>query len=198
MATLVWYLDLWRNHVHLKRDEEQLIVQHLGRVSNNQWRWLVFISIFTLIPSNVFSLAELVRGSNADGSLKKKSSTETVIEGVAFCVITVAWIPTVIMATTPRGAASLIGNSYFFTWAMAIVVVEGLVWFIHDKRQETYRALREKQREYERRQDRVAAQTEAIIAEREDQDMNSEILRRERTLSSELFDLAAFRSAFSF
>lgn len=194
MATFVWYLDLWRNHTKLVREEEQLIVQHLGRVSGSQWRWLVFIVIATFIPSIIFSLAELVRGSNPDGTITKKTYTETVIEGVAFFVLTIAWIPTVMMATTPRGAASLIGNSYFFTWAVAIVVVEGFIWFIHDKRQEAYQALTRKQQEYRRRQDRVEAQTNAIIAKGEEEEC-ADVQQRDRTVS---FDMGAFRSAFAF
>lgn len=63
------------------------------------------------------------------------------------------------IATTPRGAASLIGNAYFCTWINTIAVCEGLVWYIHDKRRETQEMLLRKRQAYLRRQERILEET---------------------------------------
>lgn len=83
-------------------------------------------------------------------------------------MLALAWIPTVMIATTPRGAASLIGNAYFCTWINTIAVCEGLVWFIHDKRRETHELLHRKRQAYIRRQERVMEET-LEIQQRHDQ-----------------------------
>ena len=58
---------------------------------------------------------ELFRDTNADGSTQEKSKVENVVEGVIFLLLVLAWIPTVGTVTTPNGAASMIGNAYFFS-----------------------------------------------------------------------------------
>jgi hypothetical protein len=151
----IWYLDLWQNHDKLTRPSEALILSHFETVSQLQWQWLVTATIVTFCPSIVFVLVELFRGTNPDGSITAKSKGEIIIEGCCFLTLALAWIPTVMIATTPRGAASLIGNAYFCTWINAIAVCEGLVWFIHDKRRETHELLQRKRLAYIRRQDKV-------------------------------------------
>jgi hypothetical protein len=151
----IWYLDLWQNHAKLTRPSEALILSHFKTVSQLQWQWLVIVTITTFCPSIVFVLIELFRGTNPDGSITAKSKGEIIIEGCCFLTLALAWIPTVMIATTPRGAASLIGNAYFCTWINAIAVCEGLVWFIHDKRRETHELLQRKRMAYIRRQEKV-------------------------------------------
>ena len=120
------------------------------------------VSVCTFCPAVFFVAVELFRETKSDGSIAVKSSVEALIEGVWFVGLTFAWIATVMIATTPRGAASLIGNSYFFTWVMSIFVFEGFIWYIHDRRKATYQALKEKQDEYRQRQEQVLQQAKEI------------------------------------
>jgi len=148
----------------------QHVTAHFRSVGEGQWQWLVIVCVFTFCPSVVFVLVELFRETKADGSSVDKSPTEVVVEGIFFLVLAMAWIPTVMIATTPRGAASLIGNSYFFTWMLAIFVFEGLIWFIHDKRKETHKALKEKKAEYKKQQQKVLEKTMEIKAKNEERE----------------------------
>lgn len=169
-----------------------LLSVHFNRVGDGQWQWLMIVTVFTFCPAVVFVLVELFRETKADGSNADKSSTEIVVEGVCFLLLALAWIPTVMIATTPRGAASLIGNSYFFTWILTIFVFEGLIWYIHDKRNETHRALKEKEAEYKQQQRQVL---ERALAIREQSDggehavlEGSSMGRRERSSRTVGFD----------
>jgi hypothetical protein len=141
-----------------------------------------------------FVLIELFRETKTDGSIAVKSNLEAMIEGMWFVGLTFAWIITVLIATTPRGAASLIGNSYFFTWLTSIFVFEGLIWYIHDKRKATYHSLKEKQDEYRERQRRVLAQANEIQRKHDEvvvvDPMSESKLRRgrSRALSNEMVD----------
>jgi hypothetical protein len=159
--------------------------EHFDAIGNGQWQWLIIVAVFTFCPSVVFVLIELFRETKADGSNTAKSNTEVVIEGVCFLTLVLAWIPTVLIATTPRGAASLIGNAYFFTWIMTIFVFEGFIWYIHDKRKETHYALKEKEDEYHQRQRKVLEQTRAIQRKHEEGEDEMEFSRRP---STEFFD----------
>jgi hypothetical protein len=95
-------------------------------VPKSQWEWLITVAIFTFFPALAFCLMELFRNVTADGrSVKPK--LENLVEGVVFCALCVAWIPTVIVATTPGGAASLTGNAYFFTWILVVFLFEGKI-----------------------------------------------------------------------
>lgn len=165
--------------------------EHFDEVSNGQWHWLIIVAVFTFCPSVVFVLIELFRETKADGSTAVKSKTEAMIEGICFLTLILAWTSTVMIATTPRGAASLIGNAYFFTWLMSIFVLEGFIWYIHDKRNETHYALKEKEEEYQQRQRKVLEQTKAIqrkYEEGEDAAADDfESIPRGRT-STEFFD----------
>jgi hypothetical protein len=120
------------------------------------------VSVCTFCPAVFFVAVELFRETKADGSIAIKSNLEALIEGFWFVGLTFAWIATVMIATTPRGAASLIGNSYFFTWTMVVFVFEGFIWYIHDRRKATYQALKEKQDEYRQRQEHVLQQAVEI------------------------------------
>lgn len=144
---------------------------HFEGVNERQWQWLMTVSVCTFCPAVFFVAVELFRETKSDGSIAVKSSVEALIEGIWFVGLTFAWIATVMIATTPRGAASLIGNSYFFTWVMSIFVFEGFIWYIHDRRKATYQALKEKQDEYRQRQEQVLQQAKEIqrkYEERED------------------------------
>jgi hypothetical protein len=153
----------------------------------------VSIAALTFAPAALFVLIELFRETKEDGKNQTKSVGETIFEGVCFVLLVLAWIPTVIIATTPGGAASLIGNAYFFTWILVIFVVEGSVWFIHDVRKEQHRMLREKEEEYLKRQRKVLEQTRSIqrrVEWAEDDEVleGDEAIRERTRASTEYFD----------
>jgi len=168
---------------------------HFNRVGDGQWQWLIIVTVFTFCPALVFVLVELFRETKADGSNADKSQSEIVVEGICFLLLAVAWIPTVMIATTPRGAASLIGNSYFFTWLLTIFVFEGLIWMIHDKRKETHRALKEKEAEYKRQQLKVLEKTREIQEKNDEKEHTAlegsgRMGKREQSSGTEYYDVA--------
>jgi hypothetical protein len=165
-----------------------MCAEHFNAIGHGEWQWLIIVAVFTIFPSLLFVLIELFRETKADGSSTAKSNTEVFIEGICFLTLVLAWIPTVMVATTPKGAASLIGNAYFFTWFMTIVVFEGFIWFIHDKRKETHYALKEKEEEYHQRQRDVLEQTKAI--QRKHEGRHVVIDDSESVSKDELFDAA--------
>lgn len=127
-----------------------------------------------------------------DGSSQPKGYAENVIEGICFFSLVLMWIPTVLIATTPGGPASLVGNAYFFTWLLVIFVFEGLFWYIHDVRRDLHRALKEKDEEYRMRQKRIVEETKRIQREARDHELSSNNKvgvepRRDRA-STEYFD----------
>jgi hypothetical protein len=71
----------------------------------------------------------------------------------------VGWIPSVIVATTPGGFASLVGNAYFWTWGTTVFVMETFLCYIHDFRGGVHKALKEKEKEYKRHQEEVLQQS---------------------------------------
>jgi hypothetical protein len=75
----------------------------------------VILNVFTIIPAVAFVAIELFRDTKADGGTQEKTKVENIVEGVIFLLLVLAWIPTVGAVTTPNGAASLIGNTYFFS-----------------------------------------------------------------------------------
>jgi hypothetical protein len=145
-------------------------LEHFDGVSEGQWQWLIIVSVFTFCPAVFFVLIELFRETKADGSTAVKSNLEAFIEGLWLVGLTFAWIATVMIATTPQGAASLIGNSYFFTWSMSIFVFEAFIWYIHDKRKATYDALKEKHDEYRQRQQKNLAHAVELQRKHDERD----------------------------
>lgn len=150
LFTLIWYLDLWQNFDTLSRQDEGLVYgtfhlftmrnSHrlrislilrsfllglLNRVPLGQWQWLVTLIVFTFAPAILFVLIELFRDIKPDGTNAEKPKLENYIEGAIFLLLSLAWIPSVGVATTPGGMASLIGNAFFFTWILVVFVFEG-------------------------------------------------------------------------
>ncbi len=159
--TLFWYVDIYINTAqNLDRVDEQLV--HIySDIPKSQYEWLLFVSAATLLPSGAFIFVEIFRDSSAN----EKAGVESYAEGVCLLLLTVAWIPSVIVATTPGGFASVIGNSYFFTWATTIFVLETTMWFVHDSRWQVHQALAQKEHEYKKHQQKVLEQTLQIQAE---------------------------------
>lgn len=101
--------------------------------------------------------------SNSAGG---KGPLENILEGFCLALLVCIWIPTVIVATTPGGGASLVGNAYFFTWITTIFVMETFIWFVHDLRKGVHSALQVKEREYQKRQQEVLQKSRALEGKR--------------------------------
>jgi len=116
LFTLIWYLDLWRNRDELgERESEETVAETFEAIPKSQWRWLVVLTIFTFIPATAFVLAEIFRETKSDGSNEEKSRAEIIAEGAILGVLVLAWIPAIVVGTSPGGLAALIGNAYFFS-----------------------------------------------------------------------------------
>lgn len=167
---MIWYVDLYKNHDKLTRESERVVAKMFESVPSGQWDWLIAIAVLTLFPAIGFVVIELFRDIRPDGTNEKKSGAENTIEGIIFFVLALAWIPSVCVATTPGGIASLIGNAYFSTWLLVVFLFEGLVWWIHDYRVEIHQALREKANEYKQHQRQVLEQTNNILGRRDEEE----------------------------
>jgi hypothetical protein len=158
--TLFWYVDIYINTAqNLDRVDEQLVYIY-SDIKSSHYEWLLFVSAATLLPSMAFIFVEIFR----DSSTTEKPAVESYAEGVCLLLLTFAWIPSVIVATTPGGFAAVIGNSYFFTWATTIFVIETAMWFVHDSRWQVHQALAQKEQEYRKHQEKVLEQTLQIQA----------------------------------
>lgn len=151
------------------------------------WYWLTIITSFTLLSSTGFVIMEIFRATK-DANTRHQRSINA-LEGSCFFFLAIAWIPTVMVATTPGGPASLIGNAYFSTWLLVIFVFEGLVWFIHDMRQRIHKSLKEKQEEYRNKQQQILEDTRKIRENANSFSASSDVSsgRRERS-GTEYFD----------
>lgn len=98
-----------------------------------------------------------------DKSIGGKGKFETIVEGFILSVLVLTWIPTVVIATSPGGAASLVGNAYFFTWATSVFVIETFIWFVHDLRQNVHLILKGKENEYKWKQFQVLDQSREML-----------------------------------
>jgi hypothetical protein len=101
-----------------------------------------------------------------------KSEWETILEGIVLGLLALAWIPSVIVATTPGGVASFVGNAYFFTWLCTIFVMETSVWWVHDWRKRIQSLLEQQEVDYRKIQQEVLEKSLAV--EREDQKISDE------------------------
>ena len=95
-----------------------------------------------------------------------ETKPEIIAEGLCLLLLILAWIPVIMVATTPGGAASQIGNAYFFSWILVVFIAETAVWFVHDLREKMHKSLRQRTEEYHERQRQVLEKTRAIQAEK--------------------------------
>ena len=145
---LVWLLDLWRNYPTLReRQATQFLYYYIEAVPTGQWQFLVSLSVFTIVAAAVWVLIELFRETTADG-IPRKPQTEVMVEGLCILVLLALWIPSVMLATTSGGVAALVGNYYFFSWAVVIFLAETAVWYVHDLRDRMHQSLVAKESEY--------------------------------------------------
>jgi hypothetical protein len=158
-----WYVDLYINtSQNLDRISDSL-KPFWGEIPASQYEWLIFVASVTLLPATVFIFVEIFRDSSQEAS--EKPPLENKLEGIALLLLTVGWIPSVIVATTPGGFASYIGNAYFFTWATAVLVLETTMWFIHDSRGGVRQMILQKEQEYRQHQKDVLEATRKLQRE---------------------------------
>jgi len=170
--TLFWYVDLFvntaQNPNRISSESLQLFYQDIPK---SQYQWLLFVSAITSVPSGAFIIVEIFRETTTLGSGTKdangvkqlvsipstspKSSMEVVLEGFCLFSLMVGWIPSVIVATTPGGFGSLLGNAYFFTWMTTVMVMETVLWYIHDLRGQVHKAWLASSQEYQHHQEQV-------------------------------------------
>jgi len=111
-------------------------------VSQLQWVWIMTLCFLTGITSLSFLLVEIFRIDD------NKSSLENIFEGSILLVLVVGWIPTVVVATMPGGAASTVGNSYFLTWGCGVLVIRIFVAKIQSWRKQIYEVRSRQLQEY--------------------------------------------------
>ena len=167
-CTLLCYLDLFLHYQDAI--ENQALQDQFNQVGKSQWQWLLFLAAFTIPCGAGFVLVEIFRKNNTHGDQPGKSAWETILEGVILLILALAWIPSVIVATTAGGIASLVGNSYFFTWFETISVLETSVWWVHDKRMNTARLLKQQEDEYHKIQQQVLAKSQEEAYGNDDRD----------------------------
>lgn len=130
------------------------------------WYWLIAVTVSSLLASLGFVIMEIFRATKEEDDdergRERNQATLNTIEGVCFFLLAGAWIPTVMVATTPGSPASLVGNAYFSTWLLVIFVFEGLVWYIHDMRKQIHKSLKQKQEEYRMKQQEVVDESKRI------------------------------------
>ena len=158
LFTLFWYLDLFLNTAQDDGRIPDTLRPFYQTIPQSQYQWLLFVAAITLLPSSVFIFAEIFRESNEE----VKGPLENILEGFVLLLLSIGWIPSVIVATTPGGFASLVGNAYFFTWLTTVLVMETSLWFIHDFRGSIHKALEEKEQEYREHQQRVLERSRQV------------------------------------
>jgi hypothetical protein len=156
-CTMLCLVDLFVNW----SEGSAVLVAQLTPVGESQWNWLLFVASVTIPCAAGFVIVEIFREDKHEGS-QEKSEWGTILEGVIFLLLVLAWIPSVIVATTPGGVASLVGNTYFFIWATTVFVMETAVWWVHDWRKRIHQQLQVQQDEYRKIQEGVLAKSREV------------------------------------
>lgn len=156
-CTMLCLVDLFVN----KDEGSDILQEQLRQVGQAQWNWLLFVASMTIPCAAGFVIVEIFREDKQGGD-QDKSQLETILEGVIFLLLVLAWIPSVIVATTPGGVASLVGNTYFFIWATTVFVMETAVWWVHDWRKRIHQQLQVQQDEYRKIQEGVLAKSREV------------------------------------
>lgn len=107
LAALLALVDLFVQWGDLKNE---LLLLHFEQIREAQWQWLLFVTAFTLLPGAGFVLVEIFREIKPGEDKNTKTEWETILEGFVLLLLVILWIPSVIVATTPGGAASYVGN----------------------------------------------------------------------------------------
>jgi nucleotide-binding universal stress UspA family protein len=169
-CTLLTYVDLF---VHWSEKGSAVLQDQLSQVGRAQWQWLLFVASITIPCALGFVVVEVFREQGPQGDQNEKSQWEIILEGVILLLLVIGWIPSVMVATTPGGIASLVGNAYFFTWATTVFVMETFVWWIHDWRRRIHLILQQQQTEYEKIQEKVQKKSEAALHDEKVEELTS-------------------------
>jgi hypothetical protein len=156
-CTMLCLVDLFCNW----KKGSAVLIEKITPVGEAQWVWLLFVASVTIPFAAGFVLVEIFR-ENKEGTSREKSQLETVLEGITFLLLVLAWIPSVIVATAPGGVASLVGNTYFFIWSTAVFVMETAVWWVHDWRKRIHHRLQVQLDEYHKIQKGVLASSREV------------------------------------
>jgi nucleotide-binding universal stress UspA family protein len=159
--------------VHWGEKGSAVLQDQLSQVGRAQWQWLLFVASITIPCALGFVVVEVFREQGPQGDQNEKSQWEIILEGVILLLLVIGWIPSVMVATTPGGIASLVGNAYFFTWATTVFVMETFVWWIHDWRRRIHLILQQQQTEYEKIQEKVQKKSEAALHDEKVEELTS-------------------------
>jgi len=162
LAALLSLVDLFTQWDSVNN---KIIALHYGQINMAQWQWLLFVTGFTICPAIGFVLVEIFRETKPGEDKNTKTEWETILEGFILLLLVILWIPSVIVATTPGGAASFVGNAYFAVWGSCAFVVDTSVWWIHDWRKRVLVAIREQEKEYHNIQKKVLDRSRMEIEE---------------------------------
>ena len=189
LMNLVWIVDLWRNYPTLKeRPETQILYYYFYAVPTGQWQFLLSLSVFTIVAASGWVLVELLRQTTPEG---RKAPAEVMAEGICIFILLALWIPSIMLATTSGGFAALVGNTYFFSWAVVIFLAETAVWFVHDLRDRMHESLAAKAEEYRTHQQHVMAQAEQY-RQQQQQAMGTRMDQDVSNTAPEFFDAMEF------
>mmetsp|Transcript_9884 Transcript_9884/g.14568 ORF Transcript_9884/g.14568 Transcript_9884/m.14568 type:complete len:425 (-) Transcript_9884:92-1366(-) len=161
------------------------VVARIGHIDEKAFQWgLLFSTIpFTIAPAIFFVLVELFRATR-ENHKHIKSSCETVFEGICLLVLVLMWIPTVIVATTPGGAADNVSNAYFFLWLTVLFLMDTAVWWIHDWRERVRLLILEEQKKYQKIQREIMKHTREVAEQEEEMNRAAQAgSRRDRFFS---------------
>ena len=138
-----------------------IIIEILRRSEDNNDHQEEVVRVTPRVPlqSPANGLMAVSRETSHGHREPQKKSAEIILEGFCLLCLSVMWILSVIVVTTPGGFANQIGNAYFGTWATTFFVLETFLWFIHDWRASVFKALQEKEAEYRRHQAEVLEDT---------------------------------------
>jgi hypothetical protein len=116
--TLFWYVDVYSEYGgdSFNGSEPATLDFYYKNIPNAQYELLIFVAAATLLPSAAFVFMEIFRVSSDD----KKGTVETVVEAISLFMLACAWVPTVCIATTPGGFASV----------SAIIIVNDIGFFL--------------------------------------------------------------------
>lgn len=163
LATLLSILDLFVRHARVdyllngEDESEENIVWWPGKkyksIKRAEWTFLVFACVASIAFSIGFSIVELFRREDRYVN-NIKSDFELHAEGICLFILVAMWVPAVVYATTD-GACSEIGNSYFCTWASAVVVIQTFTNWVQDWRRGVHKVVLTQYREYRRSQQYV-------------------------------------------
>mmetsp|Transcript_233 Transcript_233/g.350 ORF Transcript_233/g.350 Transcript_233/m.350 type:complete len:424 (-) Transcript_233:46-1317(-) len=166
LSVLLSVVDIFLNWDDASNDidvEPNPIAALFEGIPESQWQWYLFLAAVTTPVAAGFVVVELFRENKTNEEQDSKKKWENILEGAILAIFVLAWIPTVIVVTTPGGLASGVGNTYFFTWAATAFIMETFVWWIHDWRKSIHAMLRKQEEEYRKIQEEVL--TKALAEE---------------------------------